>query len=264
MKQWITFAATVAVASAASLWTAIPASLAADGVATSAEVSELRANQEALRRDLDDIKKKLTALTTPPAAPKAVEKIDAVVSVGDIKGKGRANAPLTLIEFSDYQCPFCGRHASQTLPQLVKDYVDSGKLRYVFRDFPLEFHPNALKAAEAARCAGDQDKYWEMHDKLFANQNALQPAKLTEYAKAIGINDGQFDQCLSSGKYAQAIAKDMQQANVLGIRGTPTLVLGHTDGDKVKDAVIIRGAHPLATFSAEIDKMLAAPVAKAN
>jgi len=255
----------LAVAALAASGLTATAAVAADGAtATSADIAELRANQEALRKDLDDIKKKLTALTTPPPAPKAVEKIDAVVSVGNIKGKGKANAPLTLIEFSDYQCPFCGRHASQTLPTLMKDYVDSGKLRYVFRDFPLQFHPNAAKAAEAARCAGDQDKYWEMHDKLFANQNALQVAKLSEYAKAIGADEKQFDQCLTSGKYAQAIAKDMEQANVLGVRGTPTMVLGRTDGDKVKDAVIIRGAHPISTISAEIDKLLGAPVAAAR
>jgi protein-disulfide isomerase len=138
--------------------------------------------------------------------------------------------------------------------------VDTGKVRYVFRDFPLQsIHPNAEKAAEAARCAGDQDKYWDMHDKLFANQNQLQVAKLPEYAKAIGLNESEFDACLTKGKYANAVSKDMEQANTLGVRGTPTLVLGRTDGDKVKDAVIIRGAHPLSVFTAEIDKMLAAP-----
>ena len=226
--------------------------------ATAAEISALKKNQEEMKKDLEEIKKRLTALTTPPPRPPVAEKIDAVVSVGDIKFKGQSNAPVTIVEFSDYQCPFCSRHVTQTLPQLVKNYVDTGKLRYVFRDLPIEsIHPQAIKAAEAARCAGDQDKYWEMHDKIFANQKELQPAKLREYAKAVGVAEPAFDACMSEGKYAKAVARDVEQANTLGIRGTPTLIVGKSDGDKVKDAVMIRGAHPLSVFTAEIDKLLA-------
>jgi protein-disulfide isomerase len=236
-----------------------------DPASTAAEISALKKNQEEMRKDLEEIKKKLTALTTPPPRPPIAEKTDSVITVGDIKIKGQADAPLTIVEFSDYQCPFCGRHVSQTLPQLMKNYVETGKLRYVFRDLPIEsLHPQAIKAAEAARCAGEQDKYWEMHDKLFANQRALQPDKLREYAMSIGANESQFDACFNEGKYAKAVARDVAQADALGIRGTPTLVLGRTDGDKVKDAVIIRGAHPLSVFVAEIDKLLAPSQAAKN
>lgn len=258
MRQFIRFAVIGALVSALVAITPRVVAAETDGVSNSAEISELKKGQEALRKDIDEIKKKLTALTPPPRLP-VVEKIDAVIAVGDIKPKGQKNAPLTLVEFSDYQCPFCSRHFSQTLPQLIKDYVDTGKLRYFFRDYPLDIHPNAAKAAEAARCAGDQDKYWEMHDKLFANQNQLQLPKLPEYAKAIGLNESEFEGCLNKGKYTKAVNKDMEQGNTLGVRGTPTLVLGLSDGDKVKDAVIIRGARPLSTFTAEIDKMLATP-----
>jgi len=230
--------------------------------ATSPEINELKQGQEALRRDIEEIKKTPTAVTNLPPRPPIVEKMGTVVAVGDITPKGKKNAPLTLIEFTDYQCPFCARHATLTLPALVKDYVDTGKVRYVLRDFPLDIHPNAHKAAEAARCAGDQNKYWEMHDKLFAGQNQLQAAKLSEYAKTIGLNGTEFDACLSKGKYAKAVGEDLQQGVALGVRGTPTLVVGISDGDKVKDAVMIRGAHPLPTFTAEIDKMLAAPAAQ--
>jgi protein-disulfide isomerase len=228
-----------------------------DPAAMAGQLDELKKSQDELRKDIEEIKKRLTALTTPPPRPPIAEKTDAVVSIGDIKFKGQSNAPLTIIEFSDYQCPFCARHVAQTMPQLLKNYVDAGKVRYVFRDMPIEsIHPQATKAAEAARCAGDQDKYWDMHDKLFANQRALQPENLREYAKAIGANEAEFDKCLANGKHAKAVARDVEQAGTLGIRGTPTLVVGRSDGDKVKDAVLIRGAHPIAVFVAEIDKLL--------
>ena len=234
-----------------------------DGSALRAELRELKQGQEAILKDLEEIKKLLAARPAPPAPPPVAQKIDAVVAVGSIPPKGEPTAPLTIIEFSDYQCPFCSRHVQQTMPQLVKDYVDTGKLRYVFRDFPLEsIHPQAVKAAEAARCAGDQGKYWEMHGKLFANQRQLQAEKLLEYAREIELNETAFQECLDQGKYTEAVKKDLEEGSQLGIRGTPTLVLGVSDGDRVKEAVVIRGAHPLATFKAEIDKMLAAAAEK--
>ena len=258
MRQFIRFAVVGAFVSA--LVAIAPRVVAAEtrDVSTSAEISELKKGQEALRKEIDEIKRQLTALSAAPPRFPAVEKIDAVITVGDIKPKGQKNAPLTLIEFSDYQCPFCARHVAQTLPHLMKAYVDTGKLRYVFRDYPLEIHANAAKAAEAARCAGDQNKYWEMHDKLFANQNQLELSKLPGYAKAIGLNESEFERCLNKGKHTRAVKKDMEQANALGVRGTPAMVLGVSDGDKVKDAIIIRGARPLPIFTAEIEKLLAA------
>jgi protein-disulfide isomerase len=168
-----------------------------------------------------------------------------------------------MIEFSDYQCPFCKRHFQQTVPTLVKDYVDSGKVRYVFRDFPLaQIHPLATKAAEAARCAGEQGKYWEMHDRLFTNQDALEPEKLPGHAKAIGLDETKFRQCLDQGRYASAVQQDVEAGTKIGIRGTPAIVLGATDGDQAKNTVLIRGAHPVDVFKGAIDKLLAPPAAK--
>jgi protein-disulfide isomerase len=107
-----------------------------------------------------------------------------VLSVDGAPSMGNGDAKVTLIEFSDYQCSFCGRHFSQTLPRLMTEYVKTGKVKYVLRDFPLEpIHPLAFKAAEAARCASDQGKYWEMHDRLFSNQQALGPKDLPRHAE---------------------------------------------------------------------------------
>lgn len=162
------------------------------------EVEALKETHQAIVKDLADIQKKLVQVLPPPP----VRAIDAVLEVGDAPVKGSKDATLTLIEFSDYQCPFCRRHLETTLPQLDKDYIATGKLRYVFRDFPLEsIHAHASKTAEAPHCAGEQGKYWEMHDRLFANQKALAPEKLPEHAQAIGLKAEAFKTCLDSGKY---------------------------------------------------------------
>jgi len=223
-----------------------------------ADIQELKKGQQEIKQQLEEIKKLLTP--KPPQAQ--IEKLDVVVAIGDIPAKGRKDAPVTMIEFSDYQCPFCKRQAEQTDPGLLKAYVDTGKARFAFRDFPLvAIHPLASKAAEAARCAGDQGKYWEMHAKLFANQKELQPEKLKESAKSLGLDAAKFDACLDSGRYADAVKKDLEDGGKLGIRGTPTVIFGQSDGDKVKNAMIIRGAQSVDTFKAEFEKLMA-PAAK--
>lgn len=221
------------------------------------EIEQLKDGQEAIRKDVDEIKKMLQTRLNPPQRP-AAGAISGPVGIGDLPAKGKKDAPLTIIEFSDYQCPFCKRYTDQTEPALIKDYVETGKLRYVFRDFPLEsIHGQAFKAAEAARCAGDQGMYWEMHDKLFANQQALQPDKLLEYAKVIGLKEATFRACIEEDKHADAIRRDIAEGGELGITGTPAFILGVSDGNQVKDPVRITGAQPLAAFKAEIDKRLA-------
>jgi protein-disulfide isomerase len=220
------------------------------------DIQELIKGQAEIKKELAEIRK----LVTPPPPPPIAEKLDATVAIGTIVVRGEPNAPWTMIEFSDYQCPFCKRHFDQTVPGLVKDYVDTGKMRYAFRDFPLaQIHPLATEAAEAARCAGEQGKYWEMHDHLFKNQNELQPENLPKHAKAIALDENKFAECLKQDRYASAVQKDYEAGTELGIRGTPAIVIGKSDGDQVKDAVIIRGAHPIATFKTEIDKLMAAP-----
>ena len=156
------------------------------------DVTAIKADLERIKGDLAKVKGQLAQvlrLLSQRSAQGGVALSGPVrTSVADAPSLGRADAPVTLVEFSDFQCPFCGRFFATTLPALKKDYIDTGKLRYVFRDFPLDqLHPNARKAAEAAHCAGEQGKYWEMHDVLFQNQRALAPSQLTEYARAVGV-----------------------------------------------------------------------------
>jgi protein-disulfide isomerase len=231
------------------------------------EIQSLKEGQQAIQKDLQEIKKLLAAR---PAAPGAGpdQALNALVETAGDPSKGNKNAKITLVEFSEYQCPFCGRHVRDTVPQIQKDYIDTGKVRYVFRDLPLEsIHKSAFKAAEAAQCAGEQNKYWEMHDRLFENQKALEPAMLTAHAQAIGLDAKKFQSCLDSGKFAADIRKDMADANKIGITGTPTTVIGLTqpNDSKIKVVKVIRGAQTLAAFKDAIDSVsgeAAAPAAE--
>lgn len=217
------------------------------------EIKALTQTVKEMQKDLQEIKALL--LSRAPAAPSQ----NVVLDLSNNPSKGEATAKLTLVEFSDFQCPFCGRHVRDTATQIDKEYVATGKLRHVFMDLPLEsIHKVAFKAAEAANCAGEQGKYWEMHDRLFENQNKLQV--LTPYAEAIGLDVPKFEECLNSGRQAAGIRQDMAEAQKAGVTGTPTFFLAYTDpkSSKIKTVRRLSGAQPYAAFKTEIDKLLAA------
>ncbi|OFW15752.1 MAG: hypothetical protein A3F70_06365 [Acidobacteria bacterium RIFCSPLOWO2_12_FULL_67_14] len=166
---------------------------------------------------------------------------------------------MTLVEFSDFQCPFCGRHFTQTLPQIVQEYIDTGKLKYVFRHFPLEsIHPVAFKASEASECANEQNKFWPMHDRLFANPKLLAPEHLPVHAAALGANASAFEQCLAAGKHAAKIRKDMSEGQSLGVSGTPAFMLGRTipGSQQLKVEIFTGGAKAYAAFKQDFDRLL--------
>jgi len=165
---------------------------------------------------------------------------------------GDENAPVTLIEFTDYQCPFCGRFYSQTLAQIKSDYVDTGKVKIVMRDYPLGFHNNAQKASEATECAEEQQKFWEMHDKIFDNQSLIDVPSLKKYAGDLGLDQAAFDDCLDSGTYAQEVQDDMKDGQASGITGTPGFWIVGPDGKGEK----LSGAQPFASFQAAFDRYL--------
>ena len=159
--------------------------------------------------------------------------------------RGVASAPVTIIEFSDYQCPFCAR-VNPTLEQVRKTYGD--KVKIIFKDFPLPNHAQAPKAAEAAHCAGDQGKYWEMHDQLFANQRALNVPDLKQYAVTLGLDAAAFNQCLDSGKNGRLVAAGSAQGEQMGVNSTPTLYINGRP---------LIGAQPFEAFKQVIDDELA-------
>jgi len=210
-----------------------------------------------IEKELADIKTDVRAIRQVLAGavirgPSMVE-----VNIGGEPMRGDLKAKVTLIEFSDYQCPFCEKFFNETMPQIDKEFIQTGKVRFVMRDLPLaNIHPNALKAAEAVECAGEQGKYWQMHDKLFQNQKTLEIPHLKEYAGKIGLDKRVFDKCLDSGKQVVKIQRDLQEAKNLGITGTPAFFLGLTTPGKTIQATSIEGAQPIEVYREAINRLL--------
>jgi protein-disulfide isomerase len=177
------------------------------------------------------------------------------VEIGDAFSIGAADAPVVIVEFTDFQCPFCARHFAQTFSQIKADYIDTGKVRYYFKDFPLTIHPQAPKAAEAARCAGDQGEFLAMHGLLFAHQTTWSgrsdaESVFSSLAESAGLDMALFNECLSDGRYEAAVAADLEQGIRLGINGTPAFFLNGN---------YISGAQPYSVFQQAIDSLLADP-----
>jgi len=166
------------------------------------------------------------------------------VSVDDDPMKGNPKAKVTIIEFSEFQCPFC-KKARPTIAKILETYGD--KVRYVFRDFPLSFHKYAPKAAEAANCARDQNKYWEYAEYLWDNNKDLSVDRLKEYAKTLGLKEAPFNECLDSGKYVAEIQKDIEDGEAVGVSGTPAYFI---------NGKFLSGAQPFENFQEIIDKEL--------
>jgi protein-disulfide isomerase len=230
---------------------------------TPSEIDSIRNDLASMKTELEEVKRQLGEILrlmpqrsaqNMPTAP--TDSVRATVTDGSVLG--RSDAPVTLIEFSDYQCPYCRAFFLDTLPDLRRAYIDTGKLRYVFRDYPLDqIHPQARKAAEAAHCAGDQGRYWEMHDVLFQNQRALAPSELSEHARDLGLDGPAFDACLESGKYAARVNKDHADGIAAGVQGTPGFVVAKTQAGDAVEGTPVRGAQPLDVFRKLIDQLLA-------
>ena len=202
-----------------------------------------------------------TALPSAPSAvPKRIPGGSGLISVSadDDPFKGNADAPVTIVEFSDFQCPFCKRFVDNTLASIEEKYINTGKVKFVFRDFPLtSIHPNVGATHIAAECANEQGKFWEYHDTLFENVDkwkVLSPSdlnsQLNEYATTLGLQSSSFESCLSSEEMAAEVDSDFLQAGIYGATGTPTFFVGNEEDGFVK----LAGAQPFIAFKSEIDK----------
>jgi protein-disulfide isomerase len=185
-----------------------------------------------------------------------------IVGLDGAPSLGDKTAKVTMVEFSDYQCPRSGEYFNWTMSEVVGEYVKAGKLRYVYRDFPLEsIHAFALKAAEGTRCAGEQGKFWEMHDRLFRNQSTIGPKMLPLHAQMLRLDVTKFQQCLDSGKYTAKIRESVAEAERAGVQGTPGFILGLTDPNEpiVKGLIYVEGRQPYEVFKKVIEKLLSTP-----
>ncbi len=207
----------------------------------------------------------LVVLHPLPAAGQAgrrpAETQEVVLTVGEGPFKGDRNAKVTVVEFSDYHCPFCGRFSRDTLPQIEAEYIKTGKVKYVFRDFPIaSLHPRAFKAHEAGHCAGEQGKYWEMHDRLFAEQKVAAASELRLHTQALDLDGGRFEECLNTGRYAPRIRQHVEDGKRATVRGTPTFFIGLSVPGQpiIKTVTVIRGAQAYSMFKEAIEDALRA------
>ena len=190
---------------------------------------------------------------TPTATP-SNDKVQMKVASG-WHWMGRDDAPVTVVEFTDYQCPFCRKYHTETFAQLKKNYIDTGKVRFVSRDLPLSFHPNAEKAAEAAWCAGEQNKYWELRDTMITNSADLSPDAIVKYAQANALDIPSFKACSEADRYKAQIQRDVADASAVGVSATPSFVIGKTARDAI-DGYRVVGALPASAFENEIQKFM--------
>ncbi len=216
------------------------------------------------KSDLEDalskLESKITAQQVPSQQARSQPSQPVKISLDNDPIRGDPNAPITIVEFSDFQCPFCARFHTQTLPLLLEEYIDSGKVNLVYRDFPIQsIHPNALPAAVAAECANEQGKYWEFHDTLFEKQSGWSRldsnaalATFSQYATDVGLKQKQFDSCLGSGKYLEEVQGDLSDGRDYDITGTPGFFIGNDEIGFVK----IYGAQPFDSFQRIIDSQL--------
>ena len=225
---------------------------AAQQAPPAAQTRTVQEQNEEMIKELRAIRQLLERLTQPqgPAQPQ-------VAKVSNLGGYslGRPDAPLTMVEFTDLQCPYCRQFATTTFDELKRNWIDTGRLRYVSRDFPLEFHQQAMNAARAARCSGEQGKFWEMRWALMRNANLLSPAFISKTASDLKLDGPAFSACAASTKFDDAIQADMAEAAGVGVTGTPTFVVGRTTPSGLEGSVIV-GALPYAKFDAKLRELL--------
>jgi protein-disulfide isomerase len=214
-----------------------------------------KAQGDAILKELREIRQLLAkpqqaAAPRPPTQPEMLTFKDAAVYA-----LGKNDAPLTMVEFTDFECPFCKRFHDNVFPVLKKNYIDTGKLKYISRNMPLPMHHHALKAAQASSCAGDQGKFWEMKDILFGNQNRLEGDAIMGYAIDLKLDAETFKTCMSDDARTKAINEEANYINSLGVSGTPTFVVGKSVGDSVEGRKIV-GAQPIEAFESVINELL--------
>jgi protein-disulfide isomerase len=222
------------------------------------EIEALKQSQTAILKELQEIKELLRVQRVPTQMKPTFSPRNVEFEFTNNLIKGNQNAKLVLVNIMDYQCPYCSRYTLDTYPQIVKNYVDTGKIRYTVLDNPLPSHPLAPKAAEAARCAKDQGKYWELHTQMMSDQKSI--SNLLSFTDKLGLDSKAFQNCLDTNKYANDIKKDASVVSKLGISAVPGFIIASidpTNPSKFKGISSIQGAMPFSVFQQELDRALA-------
>jgi protein-disulfide isomerase len=234
-------------------------SLSLASCASKSEVAELKKEVEALKAGQKQLAQQIGGRGRPANAP-AAAPTPTTVDVGNGPIKGSTSTQVTLVEFSDYECPFCIRHFNEVMPLIEQNYIKTGKIRYAFRDFPIaERHPQAIMAHTATNCANEQGKFWPLHDKMFTASGTHKPEDLMARAREVGINTGTFNTCMGANKYTGAIQQSVGYAQSLGGTGTPFFTVGILDPSTKQLLItkVILGAQPYPAFQQALDAALA-------
>jgi len=221
------------------------------------DVQILTAQQRQIFDQLGEMKK-LLEKSNAAANPDGLQ-LPETINVEGNPSQGTASARVAIIEFTDFQCPFCGRFTLEAYPRIVADYVSTGKIRFMYRDLPLtSIHPWAQSGAVAVHCAGEQGKFWEMHNSLFTDRRSLRPPDVVDRASKLGLDMVKFNECMNSKRYENEIETSVKGAERMNIGGTPTFLLGtlEDNGNSMKIKKFIIGAHPYEKFQAELDDLL--------
>jgi|RhiMethySRZTD1v2_1073278.scaffolds.fasta_scaffold472793_2 protein-disulfide isomerase len=242
-------------AATTALLTALLLLVPAGRASVSAEDTITREQADTLIKEIRELRRVLESLRAPRQAERPPD-VKVRVEVGGLPMLGRADAPLTLVEFTDLECPYCRAFHVGTFEQLKREYIETGKLRFVSRDFPLDFHPNARPAALAVRCAGEQGKFWEMRHGVTLNAAALSREVYDRLAGELGLDAGRFAACIAADQYRAAIDRDVADALAAGVSGTPTFVLGPTTPGTSVEGQRLVGALPFPMFETQIKALL--------
>ena len=203
-------------------------------------------------KELRQIRLLLERQQAKPAAPQEEQPTRAkITDLSGVSMLGQKTAPLTIVEYTDYQCPFCQRFHVTAFSELKKQYIDTGKVRFFSKDMPLDFHPNALRAAQAARCAAEQKKFWELRDVMGANPDKLDIDHIMNFAADLRMDTVALRACVDSGKYKDTVQRDVLEAMKIGANGTPTFIVGKSVGEGV-DGELVVGAMPFEMFDAKL------------
>jgi protein-disulfide isomerase len=207
-----------------------------------------REQADEIIKELRQIRQLLEKQQVKPAGQQEDQPTRAkITDLSAVSMIGSKDAPLTIVEYTDYQCPFCQRFHLTAYPEIKKNYIDTGKARFYSKDLPLDFHPNAMRAAQAAHCAGEQGKFWQLRDTMGANPDKLDMGHILGFAADLKLDTQKMQECINSDKYKQRVESDVAEAMRIGANGTPAFIIGKSVGNGV-DGELVVGAMPYSQF----------------
>jgi len=228
------------------------------------QLAQIRAELKTIRSEMAQQRQALTevhkATVASPVAAAKLQPTTFEVEPGDGPVLGNKNATIWIVEFTDFQCPFCSRYHTQVFPQLKQNYIETNKIQYTVRDYPLGFHKYAKLAAISTNCAADQNAYWKMRDELFASKGVINETLFTELAEKLGLEMNDFSKCIAEDIRAKKVESDLAYGQRLGIQGTPSFFVGRMENGKLVNAQRIIGAQPYSKFAQVVDKLIKKPL----